>query len=676
MKKLLKKLSFMLLVLFTGSPLFAELTDIDLNKIVITSSRMAQHNYRIASNVSVIDSQQIKASNAKTITELIQKELGVSTYDNSTEKTAVIDIRGFGDTASRNVLVLVNDRKINAIDITGPDTLQIPLEAVEQIEIIRGAGSVLYGDNAVGGVVNIITKQGKGDLSGKLGTTYGSYRTSSVDAEISGSRKFEWSHLDNEVSYFMNSKYLDTGGYRDNSDLISQDHDARFGYKLSDKVSVNLSTGWHQDAYGLPGGLNASELQTLGRRGSADPTDFASTKDRFVQLGFDVKPWPENIDWGHFALDFSYRNKDSYASFAAFDFNTKREIDAFGLNGKYIFNKTLFNKDFNFVAGVDTYDTTNHILGSGTNSDDLTISKKEAGMYLFSEYEFLDNLFFNAGSRFQEANYVFDQKASVTSYTTNTPRESVNMVGMKYEYAKGSNIFWDAQQTFRFLATDEWYDSFTGDLNTNLKQQTGIQYEAGIKHNFHDATVINITPYWMDLKNEIFFNPSAGFFGSNDNYDKTRRVGIEVGQKTELSKLINIAPFNKLELFTNYTFQDPRFLKGTNDNKLIPMAAQHQANFGVSSEFLKNFVCSLTGHYVGSSFAINDTLNATPPTKPYFTLDGKISYNTKNFEIFTALNNMFDERFYSFVVKSTTSTTKDYFPAPGRNFLTGINVKF
>ena len=106
------------------------------------------------------------------------------------------------------------------------------------------------------------------------------------------------------------------------------------------------------------------------------------------------------------------------------------------------------------------------------------------------------------------------------------------------------------------------------------------------------------------------------------------------------------------------------------------MAPQHQANVGLSTEFLKNFSASLTGKYVGSAFAINDTLNTTPPIKPYWTLDTKIAYETKNLEIFTIFNNILDEQYYSFVVKSVSSTAKDHFPAPGRNFLSGVKLKF
>jgi len=675
----MKKIIFVMLNLFvcSTSVVFAQEPEtIELEEIVVTPSRIAQHGYKITSNVSVIGRRQIEVSNARTVSDILEQELGVHIYDNGSPKTTKIDIRGFGDTATRNVLVLVNDRKVNPIDISGPDMMQIPIESVEKIEIIRGAGSVLYGDNAVGGVVNIITKKGKGPLSGKVGGNYGSFRTSGANFEVSGSKKFELANLPNDVAYYVQSKYYETGGYRDNSDVVAKDYNGRFDYKISDRVSIDLNTGWHEDDYGLPGGLSFAELETLGRKGSADPTDSASTKDRFVHLALDVKPWPEDIEWGHFVMDFSYQNRDTYATFAAFDFNTKRDIDSYGLNSKYIFDQTLFNKEFNFVVGMDYYDTDNDILGSGSNTDDLTISKEEIGAYVFAEYEMFDNIFANVGTRFQEANYVFNQRAAAVSYTTDTPRESVNMAGMKYEYAKGSNIFWDVQQTFRFLATDEWYDSFTAVLNTNLKQQTGIQYEAGLKHNFQDTTLVSVTPYWMDLKNEIFFNPGSGFFGSNDNYDKTRRVGVEVGQKTNLLKILEMDFLNTLEISTNYSYQDPKFIKGTNDDKLIPMAPQHQANFSVNLEFLNDFGLSLIGNYVGESFAINDTLNVTPPVKPHFTTDMKLSYDRKNFEIFGAVNNMFNDKYHSFVVKSASSTAKDHFPAPERNYVVGMNLKF
>ncbi|MFC1594538.1 TonB-dependent receptor [Candidatus Omnitrophota bacterium] len=651
---------------------------VDLDRIVVTASRIAQHDYKITGNVSVIDSDAIEASNARTIPEIIQNELGVNVYDTGSTKTAVVDIRGFGDTAARNVLILVNDRKVNAIDISGPDLLQIPLEAVERIEIIRGASSVLYGDNAVAGVVNIITKHGKGELSGKVSGIWGSYQTSGTDMELSGSKEFEAIGLDNEVSYYLYSKYYDTDGYRTNSELLSKDFNGHFGYKLSDRVSVDLRTGWHKDDYGLPGGLNASELVLLGRDNSADPNDFASSKDRFVQLSLDLKPYPDDIELGYLTFDFSYRNRDTYASFAAWSFNTKREIDLYGFASKYIFDKTLFNKEFNFVAGLDLYDTTNDILGSDSNSDDLTISKEELGAYLFAEYEILDDIFVNAGTRFQQADYTFDQTAATASYDSASPHESVNSCGMKYEYAPASNIFFDVQQTFRYLATDEWYDSFTATLNKDLTQQTGIQYEIGIKHNYKNVSTLSAIAYWLDLKDEIYYDPKGGAwgFGANANYEKTRRLGLEVGHTTDLAKLFDVDFFDRCEFSTNYTFQNPEFLGGVNNDKIIPLTPQHQANAGFDLEFFDNFGLSIHSRYVSSRYPINDTENIAAAIKPHCVTDGKIVYKMENLEIFAEVNNMFDEQYHSYAAKKSGSLDKDHFPAPERNFLIGVTGKF
>ena len=198
---------------------------VDLGKIVISASRMAQHDYKVASNVSVIGKDALEDTMAQSINEILSRELGVNVYATGTGKNATIDIRGFGDTANRNILVLVNDRKVNSIDMSGPDLLQVPLQSVERIEIIRGAGSVLYGDNAVGGVVNIITKKGRGDFSGQVGISGGSYDSGGPDLEVSGEHK--------GISYYLFSRYYDFGGYRSNSDILTKDFNTRAGYRLS-----------------------------------------------------------------------------------------------------------------------------------------------------------------------------------------------------------------------------------------------------------------------------------------------------------------------------------------------------------------------------------------------------------------------------------------------------------
>jgi len=668
-----RKFTIYLLMMFLPFALGSKnvLADIanEMDTVVVTATRIAQHNYKIASNVTVITREEIESSNAQNIPDVLKEALGVYVYDLSTAKTSVLDMRGMGDSATRNILVLVNDRKINNVDISGADLIQIPIDAVERIEIIRGSSSVLYGDNAVGGVVNIITKKGEGEFSGRIGSTYGSYDARAVDLEVSGEK--------NNVSYYFYSKYFDQRGFRQNSDVLSKDFSTRLGYEFSPQLSTEFSFGWHKDRFGLPGGLSLTEIETLGRRASTEESNFATTKDKYFDLSFDMTPWPEDGYIGNFIIDLSYRDRDVFDIF--FGSETYRETNTIGINAKYIFDHTIFDQDMNFVMGIDYYDHENDIKGSGTNLVDLTISKEEFGIYSFVQYEVIDDLYANIGTRFHKANYAFSQR-DVAIDEKQSPKESVSMVGMKWDYGKGSNIHFNVQQSFRFLATDEWYNSsnfpafgITPSLNTNLKQQTGIQYEIGMKHNYKDKVTFNVTPYWMDNKNEIFFDPTLFI---NSNYDKTRRVGVEFGAKTDLEKFFEVEFLDSLEFFTNYTYQEPTFNGGANDKKDIPIVPRHQAGAGLITKFLKNYHVSLLGRYVGSRFDLNDTLNTTPRLKPHYVLDGKVTYTNDNFEAFLAVNNLLDTKYNSYSVKSAFGPAKDFYPAPEQNFTAGINVKF
>ncbi len=659
-------------VIFAVCPsAFANLS-VDLDTIVVTSARFGQKDYKIPSNVTVITQEQIQSSNASSVSDLLKTAQGVNVYDNSTNKTAIIDIRGFGDTASRNVLVLINGRKVNAIDISGPDLGQIALGAVERIEIIRGAGSVLYGDNAVGGVVNIITKKGHGDLQAKVGTVYSSYDSLGEHLEFSGAH--------NDFSYFFYSKYFDQKGYRKNSDELSKDFTTRLGYDFSKYFSTDLEISWHKDDSGLPGGLLSTDLERFGRRATTNPDDYSSTKDRYVKLNLNAKPWISDVYFGDLSLDLLYRNRDTFDSFNTYGpFHTKRSIDTYGVTGKYVFDRLIFSKEVNFITGIDYYDHANDILGSGTNVDDITIKKKEFGIYENLQYELLNHLFVTTGTRYNKADYEFHQRNVVVNQGQ-SPDQWVNSGGLKYEYAKGSNLYFNWQQTFRFLATDEWYSTLnfpgfgiTPGLNLDLKQQSGVQYELGIKHNFNDTVIIGITPYLLVNKNEIFFDPSAF---ANSNYDKTRRAGIEFNQKVDLLKFIDLGFLNKFELITNYTYQNARFDKGANDGNYIPLVATHEVFESIAAEFFKCYKVSLTNRFVGSRYAINDVQNSTSRIKPYDVVDVKLAYKKNNYEVYLAANNILGEHYYSYVAKSTISSDKSYFPSPERNFSLGVDLKF
>lgn len=634
----------------------------DLGKIVVTATRIGNYEYELTGDITVIDTDMIEASGARNVPDVLEYYAGVNVYNRSTPKSSIVDIRGFGDTAVSNVLVLVNERKINSVDISGPDLIQVPVEAVERIEIIRGAGTTVYGDNAVGGVINIITKKGEGDTSAQVEFVYGSYDRQRKSLQIEGEHK--------SIGYYIHGNYDESNGYRDNSDVLARNFNSRFTFDAAQWLDLDLELGYHRDQTQLPGGLDENELASLGRQGAAD-NDFSETKDMFTRLGLDFQPLSDGSEFGNLMFDVIYKEREVSDSFFV-TFNSTRDIEQWGFLTKYIFDREVMGKDVDFVVGTDFYETDNAILGSGSNSDDITISKSEFGVYSFLEVETLEDLFWNAGARYQQADYTFDDRGN-TTYTEEDASEWSTLLGLKYVYAPRSNVYFNVQQTFRFLATDEWYSTFSG-LNTSLKQQTGLQYEAGLKHDFNEKLVLRVTPYWMEIEDEIYYNPGAF---SNDNYPETRRRGVETSVVIDMLKFMEAELFDKLDLYLGYTYQDPEFVGGTNDGQTIPLVAQHQASQRIVAGFWDGFLFSLSGRFIGERVIGNDLNNDKAKAGGHYVVDAKLSYGRKNYELFCEVNNIFDEQYNTYEIeKNAAGVTRDVYPAEELNVNVGVKVKW
>ena len=163
-----------------------------LEPIVVTASRYMESSLDVSKNVTVIDENAIEQSGARNVPELIETQTGIVVRDwLGNGKTVNVDMRGFGERAESNTLVLIDGRRTNQIDMSGADWAQISVNSVEKIEIVRGPQSVMYGDNAAGGVINIVTKTGK-NAKPSIGVKYevGSFRYTSLKANIEGSSDF------------------------------------------------------------------------------------------------------------------------------------------------------------------------------------------------------------------------------------------------------------------------------------------------------------------------------------------------------------------------------------------------------------------------------------------------------------------------------------------------------
>ena len=182
MRKFLFKLVCAIILFF---PIFSSAQE----EIIIKSSRLIKDKI-VGAQTYIIDKEFIQSNSTKSIPELLAKLPGIKIKDlrgGGLGASQSIDIRGFGDTATKNTLILLNGQRLTNIDLSLVDFTTIPRDSIDRIEVIMGNSAVLFGNNATAGSINIITDQSikKGDqlnanLSvGSLGK-FGSYLSLSL----------------------------------------------------------------------------------------------------------------------------------------------------------------------------------------------------------------------------------------------------------------------------------------------------------------------------------------------------------------------------------------------------------------------------------------------------------------------------------------------------------------
>ena len=271
-------ISYFILILFSVSTSYSDTSN--PLRITIYPSRIDELG--IGSNKVIITKNQIAQSTAKNLPELLSQQTGIqniSLYGGIDNTKASIGIGGFGEQASMNTAIFLNGVRINNISMASVNFGNIVLDNIEKIEIIKGSGaSVLYGDGAVAGAINIVTN--KNILKKK------SFILDQSVMSFNG-RKTNVSATQNtnDFSIQFNHNYTRSDQYRDNNN-----------YKL-DASSINLSTINDDGVYGyfkinkfdedirMPGGITLSEYY-LNPKKTKEPDAFSREEFSSFELGY------------------------------------------------------------------------------------------------------------------------------------------------------------------------------------------------------------------------------------------------------------------------------------------------------------------------------------------------------------------------------------------------------
>ncbi|MBA7468931.1 Vitamin B12 transporter BtuB [subsurface metagenome] len=658
-------------------------------------SGAAPFNGIVGTSSTVITKEDIAHSPSNTLAEIIGQVSGVqlnSFYGGVNGVGTSVDLRGFGAFAKSNSLVLLNGRRLNDIDMASVDFSTIPLDSIERIEITRGnSGAVLYGDYAVGGVINIVTKTGVGGppvaIRGEAGV--GSFNTRL--ANISAATNYgPWS-----TSFFGNGFKSD--GYRANNAVDQKNGIGSINYTTPDLKAFFTVTG-DDRKLGLPGSrivdpLNGVDDLATNRRGTSTPFDFSNQQGKSATTGF-TKTVMNGVD---LIVDGGVRQKDTVGGFfgatlaPSFTSNyVEARLKQWSITPRVSVKNVVLGMPSQILTGIDYYDATYHQDQSSfpgmlpTHRFDL--NQKSVAGYWQQTIGILPTTDVSYGGRIQNTHFdardTFNPLASPFAFgigglplRTDENQYALH-AGIEHRVTSEVTLFGRAARAFRTpnvderVATGPSFDliNFVDIPQTfKLKTQTSHDIEGGFRvkaGGFQNQTSV----YLMDLENEIHFDP-VNFF--NYNLDPTRRYGVETASSLRVNDSLLLRGGGAI---TRAVFREGQF--AGND---IPMVSRYTANAGVTWNIWQNYlVFDATLRAWSSRVMDNDQANNFYRRVPAdATVDLKVSGAVDHFFWSFAVNNLFDRLYYDYAVASSFIPLKyAAYPLPGRSFLLKAGVTF
>ena len=638
----------------------------EMEEVVVTASRQEEKISKTARNVTVITADDIAQATSNFVPDLLSREANVTLRSfYGTDKNAGVDIRGMGQTSTNNVLVLVDGFRLNPPDLSGPDFSTVPIGEIERIEIVRGANSVLYGDGAVGGVVNIITKRGGAEPSASMYGSYGSYDTLELRASGGGSYK--------GLNVSLNTDYFDTDGYRDNGDLEKENLGIRAGFDATDIIGgdyldglmLNLTASYHDDEQGFPGGVPIEDINDRrDRRKTQRPKDGAETTDVRARGGIET----DFGGAGVFKLNAGLRDRESDFIFGytplkpRSDQESRLEEDTALVDASYVLDYS-FGKLDNTLQIAGDYYYTDYFNERLDQRERRNSEINNYGIFATHRSAFGRRLTLDLGFRYNFYDGTFRDDELVDfdgedvwingdEFDRDYHNNAYN-IGLVYAPFNSMSLFGSFATSFRIPNVDE-----LALAEDDLRPQEGWHVDLGLRQWYKDLVEYSATVFWFEIEDEIFFDADARV---NRNFENTtRRRGVELTLK--------LNPFKSLYLWGNYTYNNAEF-KGTNNK--VPLVPEHMANFGIEWRIFDPLLVSFLGSFVDEKYDGNDQNNNTfAKIDPYEVFDVKATYTHKWLQVFGGINNIFDELY------STTAFSESYFTMPTRNYYAGARLLF
>ncbi len=648
-------------------------TELAIEEIVVTATRLADtigELRRVPGQVYVVTSEEIARTKPGTVQDALRQVPGIVFYDQTGNPfQSTIDLRGFNAQPNPSVSVFVDGVRVNEPDSNAVNWDLIPIQDVERIEVLPGPSAV-YGQNALSGVINIITKRGTQAPQTTVTGAFGSDNHYRVSASTSGP-------LPAGFDYSVNLG-LDRGSaYRDFSDSRVSNIMGRLGYRPSDATDLSVGYAYVNDRLEQPGALTLQES-------AQDPRQNVTQGVSTNELSTVMFQGRQKLGRGFsLAGNLSYRQtsqeQDNNGRFSSASLTTDTKTAAGVLQLSH--EGRLWDRLNRFSVGGEFQYSKVMPLGSG-NFGGFPFSSKQSihesifGIFAQESFDLTSQLNLTAAVRYDSANIRFKDEIDPSNSGSNWYGQVTPRVGLAYTPWSALTLYANYGQGFRIPTTNELFSLGPFGSNPDLKPVKSQTFELGLRARPADWLDATLALFLTNVDDQIFFvvTDPLTFSGRNENLPKTRITGAELGVK--------IRPHEWVDLLVNYSYAHSSFqsdfalFSGTvQKGDRVPLVPLNRLNGTVNFHPIQGLEIGLTGQYVSRQILLNDEPNHSYyRIQDAFLLSAQASYTWKWLRFFLQGNNLTNQRYETFGIVS--GDTVFVMPAPGINVMGGLTIRF
>ena len=605
---------------------------LSLDDVTVKANRFENKDSETTYASEIHTRKQIDDSGAATLYDYLAQQTSLnvlSSYGN--KATPSINLRGFGgENGAQNVVVTLDGQRLNNIDGQPQLLSAIPLANIDRIEISKGSGSVIYGDGAMAGTIQIYTKNKTGFT---VSSSFGNYGQQNhyINAGISE----QYFDLSANIAYDSHDGFSkkDTTGHKDT--FSSNTQNLKLKIKPNDNLRLLVEGTNSRNDVRYVNYLSKAQFKDDPRQDPLD-LDYYGNPMPYTHQALDSDQWRIGLEYNitsKLKLSATHSREDKRSAYVTYasEFNYDYETNQAELS--YI------GEVLNIAAGIQDFS------GDRKATSNIT-SKDNQSIFIQSEYRpiwLTEALTLSAGARSESVKYRY--APTVGSSLDDSEHFSAWDFGANYRFSTELSIFsnynkaYQAPDIDRFFGYDDFYNIV---FNGFIKPAKVKTLNFGLNH-ISSKNRFKLTVFHAKLNDEIYLDPSFGYFGTNSNLDKTHKYGIELQDSLKLSEQLSTSVIYN---YTRAIIDNEVGLGGSViNNKDLPGAPKHTIVANLNYRFWDNATVNINHTWRSSAYAYNDFENNFKQRQDsYNSTNIAFNYRYKNLNFFTSLNNIFDQK--------------------------------